>query len=102
MFTKGQIIRTIVTGSSHLGDGVTKPEGFTVFVAGALPGEEVELEITEVKKNFARGRLVQILAPAAARVAPVCSQAADCGGCQLLHLAYHSQLELKQTTVANA
>ena len=71
---------------------------FTNFTA---VGEEVEVEITEVKRNFARGKLVRVLKPSAARVTPECPYFGTCGGCQYQHLSYETQLALKHKQVGD-
>ena len=54
------------------------PDGKTVFVEGAVPGDVVRVELTEEKPRFARGRVSEILEASPDRVAPPC--AAGCGG----------------------
>jgi tRNA/tmRNA/rRNA uracil-C5-methylase (TrmA/RlmC/RlmD family) len=81
------------------GEGVARYEDFVVFVAFALPGETVEAEITEVKKRFARARLIRVLVPIAERVEPRCQYYGVCGGCQYQHYDYAAQLRLKQKQV---
>jgi tRNA/tmRNA/rRNA uracil-C5-methylase (TrmA/RlmC/RlmD family) len=72
-----------------------------VFVPFTALNEEVEVEVTEVKKNFARAKLVQVLKPAPARVTPRCPYFGTCGGCQYQHLDYPAQLEVKHKQVAD-
>ena len=76
-------------------------DSFIVFVPFTAVGEEVEVEITEVKKNFARGKLRRVITPAPQRVTPECPYFGGCGGCQYQHLAYAAQLELKHKQVAD-
>jgi len=83
------------------GEGVARIGEFVVFVPFVLVGEEVEIEITEVKKRFARGRLLQILRASVDRVQPLCPYFGDCGGCQYQHIAYPLQLEMKRKQVAD-
>jgi tRNA/tmRNA/rRNA uracil-C5-methylase (TrmA/RlmC/RlmD family) len=71
------------------------------FVPFTAIGEEVEVEITDVKKNFARGKLVRVLTPSPERATPVCPYFGTCGGCQYQHLSYETQLALKQKQVAD-
>ena len=52
------------------------------FVAGALPGEEVEAEVQEVRRNFWRGRTVAVLAPSRERVL---APSQECPGCDWGH-----------------
>ncbi len=71
-----------------------------IFVPFTVDGDEVEVEITEVKKRYARGRLVRIIVPSCHRVTPLCRYYTRCGGCRMQHIAYAHQLELKQRQVA--
>lgn len=93
-------IRINSLGSS--GEGVGRAEGFTVFVAGALPGELARVKITEVKKSYAAGRLVKVLQASPDRVLPKCPVYSECGGCQLQHVSYDGQLKLKRQQVQDA
>lgn len=97
----GQRIRlTIDNIAFGSGEGVGRADGsFVVFVAFTAPGEEVEVELVEVKKNFARARLIQVLTPSADRTTPRCRYFGDCGGCQYQHLNYSAQLRMKQQQV---
>lgn len=83
------------------GEGVGRVDGFVVFVPFVLVGETVEVELTEVKKNFARGRLMRVVEASPERVAPRCRHFGDCGGCQYQHVAYAAQLRLKHQQVAS-
>ena len=87
-------------GSS--GEGVGRYDGFTIFVQGALPGERVKIRLTEIKKSYASGRLVQILDKSPQRIEPACPIYRECGGCQLQHVTYEGQLELKRQQVQDA
>ena len=80
----------------------TEPSTFpVVFVPFTALGEEVEVEITEVKKNFARGKVVRIISASPERATPECPYFGECGGCQYQHLRYETQLELKGKQVAD-
>jgi 23S rRNA (uracil1939-C5)-methyltransferase len=78
------------------GQGVGRIEGLAVFVAGAVIGDTVRVEIAKVKKNYAFGRLVGIIEPSAQRVAPPCAYYGSCGGCSLQSMSYEGQLEWKR------
>src|SRR5512140_308081 len=67
------------------------PDGRAVFVPYVLPGERVRLRLTEQKKGFARGKLVEVLQPAPERVEPQCANYAACGGCHYMHMTYAAQ-----------
>ena len=91
-----------ITGLGHSGEGVGRVEGFTVFVRYALPGETVTAVIDEVRTNFARGRLIRIEVADPQRVNPQCPVYEACGGCQLQHLSYAGQLEVKRQAVQDS
>lgn len=84
------------------GQGVARVEGFTVFVVGALAGEEVKAHIIKVQPTYAIAKAVEILKPSPDRVRPDCPVFAQCGGCTLWHLSYSGQLKQKQQWVADA
>jgi 23S rRNA (uracil1939-C5)-methyltransferase len=83
------------------GDALARADdGRVVFVDGALPGEVVEVEITVSKKDFARGRTVEVLEPSPDRVRPVCPhRRAGCGGCDWMHFRSDAQLGAKAEIV---
>jgi len=58
-------------------------------------GETAEVELREVKRNFARARLVQVVQASPDRVNPACQHFGACGGCQYQHLSYEAQLRIK-------
>lgn len=73
--------------------------GFTVFVKDAVIGDIVRVKIVKAKKNYAYGRLVQVLTASSYRVEPACENAARCGGCTLMHMSYERQLAYKWNKV---
>jgi tRNA/tmRNA/rRNA uracil-C5-methylase (TrmA/RlmC/RlmD family) len=83
------------------GEGVARAEDFVVFVPFVITGEEVEVEITEVKRRFARAKPVRIVAASTERVEPLCRHFGACGGCQYQHLSYAAQLRTKQKQIAD-
>lgn len=66
-------------------------DGRVCFVEGALPGELCKVKLTFQKKDFTRGRAVEILEPSPDRVKPKCPMYGRCGGCSLQHLASEKQ-----------
>ena len=71
-------------------------DGRVVFIEGALPGEIVEVEIEIAKKDFARGRLIEVVERSPLRDAPSCSHRRNgCGGCDWMHLRPDAQLDAK-------
>jgi tRNA/tmRNA/rRNA uracil-C5-methylase (TrmA/RlmC/RlmD family) len=99
--TVGQTIEVVVEDLAFGGEGVARVQDFVVFIPLVIPGERVRAEVVEVKKNFARARLIQVLEPSPARVEPRCPYFGDCGGCQYQHIQYERQLELKHKQVTD-
>ena len=81
------------------GEGIGRVDGFTVFVPGALPSEIVKAEITVVKKSYAKGKLLEIEKTSPYRTQPSCPVYENCGGCQISHLTYEGQLDVKYRRV---
>ena len=84
------------------GEGIGYYKKQAVFVPGAMPPEQVVIKITEVSNNFCKGEVVRIKVKAKKRVKPFCKHYADCGGCQIQHIAYLEQLSLKEEMLAQS
>ncbi|MCD7945784.1 MAG: 23S rRNA (uracil(1939)-C(5))-methyltransferase RlmD, partial [Clostridiales bacterium] len=92
-----------LTGCTSQGEGVGRLEdGLTVFVRGALAGETARISLMKVTKHCAWGRLLEVLTPSPARIAPDCPYYPRCGGCQLRHMTYEEELRLKTEQVNDA
>lgn len=104
---KNDVIKLNIAGLTSEGHGVGKvyeengEAGFAIFVPGTLPGEEVEIVLTKVLKNYAFGKLLTVMNPSPDRVNPPCKVAASCGGCTLQHLRYSAQLVAKRQMVVD-
>ena len=99
--TPGDILPLTIDDIAFGGEGVGRASDFVVFVPFVAQGEVVEVELTEVKKRFARARLLKILQPSPERVAPACRYFGECGGCQYQHLAYPAQLRIKHKQICD-
>ncbi len=77
-------------------------DGMAVFVSYGIPGEEVQIEITESKKGYLMGRIMGISDSSPDRVIPPCRLFGRCGGCTLQHISYSRQLELKKEMLTEA
>ncbi|MBM3191846.1 MAG: 23S rRNA (uracil(1939)-C(5))-methyltransferase RlmD [Chlamydiae bacterium] len=98
----GAIFEVEITSLGISGEGIGVKEGLTVFVEGALPLEKVQVRLKELKKNYAIATLLQIIKPSPYRVKPPCPFFERCGGCQIMHLDYPRQLEIKGRRVRDA
>lgn len=84
------------------GAGVARFEGKVCFVPWAAPGDTVLAEVEKEGRDFNECRLIEIVEKSPDRVDPPCPYFMTCGGCQLQHLSYESQLTAKQILVEDA
>jgi 23S rRNA (uracil1939-C5)-methyltransferase len=100
---KGELLEVEVESLAFGGRGVARADGLVVFVAGALPGDRVRVEVTKAKKRFAEARTVELLQAGADRVADVCVHGGEpCPGAPWQGLPYERQLQIKGEQVDEA
>lgn len=99
LFSIGDTINLTIDDIAFGGEGVGRHEGFVVFVSFVAIGEEVEVEIVEIKKSFARAKLLSVLKASPDRVEPECQYFGLCGGCQYQHISYERQIEIKHQQI---
>ncbi|CAK4865852.1 unnamed protein product [Aphanomyces euteiches] len=97
----GEYVADII-GIGHEGEGVGRVDGFTLFIHGALPGEQVLVRVVKLKKQFGYGKLIKVLKVSPERVEAPCEIYKQCGGCQLQHLSYEGQLKYKRQMVVDS
>jgi 23S rRNA (uracil1939-C5)-methyltransferase len=66
-----------------------------ILLKGAVPGEKVDVEIVEKKRDYSVGVVVGVLEPSDDRVEPPCPVFGKCGGCHLQYIRYEKQLAMK-------
>ena len=76
--------------------GVAKVNGMIVFIPKTLVGEKVKIRITEIKKNYARGKVINIIEPSLMRIKNDCPYYEECGGCNLRHQGDKENLKFKK------
>ncbi|MCH1961697.1 23S rRNA (uracil(1939)-C(5))-methyltransferase RlmD [Clostridium perfringens] len=85
-----------IISQGYEGEGIAKIDNkYPIFIEGALKGEKVKVRIVKVNKNFAYGKLMEVLEASEERVNPLCSIYKRCGGCKLQHASYKAQLDFK-------
>lgn len=90
-------VTATITSLTHDGRGVTHIDGKAMFIDAALPGEEIEFLYTQIRRDFAEGRVVKVLTPSEHRVEPLCPHFDVCGGCSFQHVDSETQIEIKQS-----
>jgi 23S rRNA (uracil1939-C5)-methyltransferase len=96
---KGAEVELSIDKLAFGGKAMGRLGGFVVFVDHALPGQKVRVRLTRKKAQFAEARVLEVLSPAPAQVAPFCRHFGLCGGCQWQDLAYEAQLHWKALQV---
>ena len=90
------ITHKIVFGGNSLG----KINGKNIFVPFGIPGEKVEIRITEQKKDYDFGEIVNIVEPSEHRVKPPCKYYGICGGCNMMHISSEYQTEIRKSMLS--
>jgi 23S rRNA (uracil1939-C5)-methyltransferase len=78
------------------GNGITTFDGIKVFVPYTAPGDYAQLKIIEKKSKYYVAAVNKLIKPSPVRVKPLCPYFTHCGGCDLQHIDYNAQLEIKQ------
>lgn len=91
-----------IEGYASDGAGIARHEGRVIFVKGAMAGERCQVYIDKVGKSAIWGHVVAVEQSSPARITPDCPYYGQCGGCQLRHMTYEEELELKRNRVQEA
>jgi 23S rRNA (uracil1939-C5)-methyltransferase len=97
---RGDLVTVDVSDLAFGGEGVARAGGYVVFVQGGVPGDRLEVQLTQARPRFGRATIVRVVTPSPDRTAPPCPYFGRCGGCRLQHVRYEAQLALKQRQVA--
>lgn len=101
MIKKNDEYTVDIIDNGFQGEGIARIEGITIFINKAIKGEKVKLKILKVQKNFAYGKIIEIIEKSKERVEPDCKTYNRCGGCNLRHISYNETLEIKKAIVEN-
>jgi tRNA/tmRNA/rRNA uracil-C5-methylase (TrmA/RlmC/RlmD family) len=98
----GQRVVVTIEKIAHGGHFIARHLGAVIFVRHAIPGEEVEIEITGTGSSFNRADVVSVVKASKDRVSAPCQFAhrSGCGGCDFQHISLDRQRELKADVIA--
>ena len=99
MLKKNDVIKTTIVSMGCNMEGIARHDGFVIFVPFAILGEEVEIKILKVQKDYAYAKLLNVLSPSTYRTQPLCPYFTKCGGCDCQHIDYAYACELKRDMV---
>lgn len=96
---KNDRLQVNIEGYSSEGHGVAKPDGFVLFVPGALMGETVYVHVVKVNRHFGYAKIIEVVTPSPSRVTPACDVCDKCGGCAMWHADYSEEKRFKKQKV---
>ena len=100
---RGELLTLDIDSLAYGGRGVARRDGYVVFVAGGLPGDQVRAEVTKAKRQFAEAQTVELLRPSPDRVPDRCQHGGEaCPGAPWQGLDYERQLSTKRDQVDDA
>ena len=89
----------LIESMSHEGRGIAHIGGKTIFVFGALTGEEVRIQIRKSNRNYDEAITLDVIQPSGLRITPQCEAFEVCGGCSLQHINSDEQVAFKQQSL---
>src|SRR5574341_1590889 len=98
---KGLELELDVESLAYGGKGVSRSNGYVIFVEEALQGQRVRAQIVKKKKGYAEARPLAIVQQSPSYVEPRCRHFEDCGGCLLQNLQYEDQLVAKRQQIVD-
>ncbi len=93
------LMRISVKRMDHLGRGIGYNEGKVIFIPKAIPGDVVDIEITNSYKKYDIGKIIEIIEPSNERIDVGCPYYYECGGCHISNLKYFNQVNFKKDKV---
>lgn len=96
---KNDELEVVVDRLGVNGEGIAKFNGQVIFVPFVLPAEKAKIHIINDKNSFLIAKLVELKSKSDERVLPKCPYFEKCGGCDIQHMTYASQLKLKSMIV---
>jgi 23S rRNA (uracil1939-C5)-methyltransferase len=99
--TKNDELTATITDLTYQGMGVAKIDGYPLFVAGALPGEQVKLHVLKADKKYGFAKAIEYLTTSPERVAVGKKELVQTGIAPLQHWAYPAQLKYKRKLVVD-
>ncbi len=98
----GKIYELNITSYDMNGWGVASLDNKVIFVEKAMKAEVVLAKITNIHKKYAFAQTVKVLEASTERIESICPYYEGCGGCDLLHMNYQVECEIKEAKIKNS
>ncbi len=95
-FTRGTILELTIDKMTFGNAGLGRYQGLVVFVPYVIPGEKVRVKLVEVKTDYAKAELLEVLESSVHRRTAPCEYYGKCGGCDWQHMTYPAQIGSKK------
>lgn len=83
------------------GRGICYYKGKITFVANALPGEKVTINLIKENKKYNEAIIEKIITKSPKRVESLCPYFGKCGGCEFQNLNYDDTIEYKKEKLSS-
>ena len=93
--SEGEVIKLHLESIASGGEAVGRYNGKTVFAEGGAPDEAVICRIKAEHSAWIRAELLEITSPSSVRTESLCRYYGRCGGCNLQHIDYNAQIQIK-------
>ncbi len=90
------LLRVSIEKLVYGGYGLARSGDRVLFVRYAAPKELVDVEVIEEKKDYSEATVRRVVIPSPSRRDPFCPYYGECGGCQIQHMDYTHQVEVKE------
>ncbi len=95
-------MHTIITDKMVFGGKcLGKIDGKNIFVPYAIPGEKLEINITEANKDYDNAEIARIIEESPHRIIPPCHYYGKCGGCNMMHIQPDYQKEIRKNILTD-
>lgn len=101
MLLKNAILELEITDMDYEGLGIAHYEDYTIFVRDALVGEIVKVRVEKVSKSIAFGKAILHIKKSPNRINPPCKYYDKCGGCNMMHMSYEEEINMKKNFFIN-
>ncbi len=96
---KNNVYELTIIDDNHLGNGIAKIDNITVFIPQTIKGDIVRAKIERANKNIAHARVIKVIKESSKHQKVLCPYYNECGGCDLLHISYEREKELKENYI---
>lgn len=86
---------------NHTGEGIATLDGLVFFIPKTIPGDIIDIKEEDIikHKNYNQVLKYKMIKESDERIPIPCKYYKECGGCHLMGMKYHNQLEYKKQKV---